>query len=252
MTGSILDTTTSRHSSDHARRLDPELTFEDVLRGLQASVAEWLSENPTPRVLDAGCGGRMHLNLGADAYVVGIDVSAEQLERNATLSERILGDIQTVRLDPESFDLVVCWDVLEHLRYPRRALENLRQALRPGGLLIIGGPNTLSLKGLATWMTPFCVHRAWYRWSHRKSPGIRPFKTYRRLAATPRRINTWTKRQQLITDYFVAYESPMQLEIRYRLGLTGRLWSVIQKVVRLATRGRLDLTATDFMLVVRR
>ena len=41
----------------------------------------------------------------------------------------------------ETFDIVVCNDVLEHLEHPAKALENIMKGLKRGGVLYINTPN---------------------------------------------------------------------------------------------------------------
>ncbi|HEY3727749.1 MAG TPA: class I SAM-dependent methyltransferase [Solirubrobacteraceae bacterium] len=231
------------------RAQDPLLSFDGALAELQRVVDHLVARLDRPRVLDAGCGAQMYLRLPAGAHVVGIDISEAQLDQNGTVDERIVGDIQTFPLPADEFDLVVCWDVLEHLRRPRAALDNLAQAVRRGGLLVIGGPNALSLKGLATWLTPFWAHQLWYRLSRR---GHRPFRTYRRVSALPRPIESWSRDRFRATEYSLVYESPLQRDFRQRFGLDGRIWSPAVHAVRGLSGGHLDLAATDFMLVLRR
>jgi SAM-dependent methyltransferase len=233
---------TAARSSDHDVQ-----AFAPALAGLQAALTALLDGPSDMRVLDAGCGSRMHLRLSPHAHIVGIDISAKQLAHNDALDERILGDIQTYSLPPASFDLVLCWDTLEHLRRPQLALENLKQALRPGGLMVLGGPNPLSLKGLVTWLTPYWVHRLAYRGSSE-----RPFKTYRRLTTSPVLLARWARNEAMQTEYFATYESPMQVELRRRLLIDGRLWRSIRATTRRLSGQLIDLPATDFMLVVKR
>lgn len=225
------------------------LSFDVARAELQRVVDRMLVRHDSVRVLDAGCGRQLYLRLPADAHIVGIDVSEAQLEQNTSVDERIVGDIETFPLAREGFDVVVCWDVLEHLRRPRAALDNLSRAVRQGGLLVIGGPNVLSFKGLVTWLTPFWAHRLWYR-LHRSSR--RPFRTYRRVATQPMVIQSWAREHFQATEYSVAYEDPMQQQFRQRLGLEGRIWSAAVRSVYKLSAGLVDLTATDFMLVLRR
>jgi len=44
-------------------------------------------------------------------------------------------------LEPGSFDVVLCGDVVEHLRDPVAALARLRPLLKPGGRLVLSTPN---------------------------------------------------------------------------------------------------------------
>ncbi|HEX3871200.1 MAG TPA: class I SAM-dependent methyltransferase, partial [Pirellulales bacterium] len=43
-------------------------------------------------------------------------------------------------LESESYDVVVCEQVLEHLHHPERALADISRVLRPGGRLVLGVP----------------------------------------------------------------------------------------------------------------
>jgi SAM-dependent methyltransferase len=224
------------------------VSFHDALASLQVELDRWGAEQTRPRVLDAGCGGQMYLRLGGDAYVVGLDIDPGELERNERIDERIVGDLQTCPLPLEGFDLIVCWDVLEHVSDPRLALENLRRALRPGGLLVVGSPNVLSLKGLVTKATPFWLHRMLYR----RISTIHPFRTHLRFWMAPDRIRAWASQVALDTQYLAVYESPLQTTLRRKLNLTGTPWSTLKSLARFCSRGRIDLEATDFMLVLRR
>ena len=81
------------------------------------------------KVLDIGCGWRKY---GKNA--VRLDVSPQ-------CHPDILADIQgPTGLREASFDTILALDVLEHLRYPRRAVEEISRILKPGGLLYITVP----------------------------------------------------------------------------------------------------------------
>src|SRR4029077_10901958 len=125
---------------------------------VQAIVDKMFARGDTIRVLEAGCGSRSFIQFGSKAYLAGIDVSKEQLEKNNVLQEKILGDIETFPLPPASFDIIICWDVLEHWPHPERALRNFLYAVRPGGILILAAPVVSSLKGLVTKFTPHWFH----------------------------------------------------------------------------------------------
>ena len=75
-------------------------------------------------ILDVGCGNGLITNqLPNSLHVVGLDRSEEALKY--VKKETVLGDILQIPLDDESFDLVICNDVLEHL-----TSEEREQALR--------------------------------------------------------------------------------------------------------------------------
>lgn len=118
------------------------------------------------RMLEVGCGfGFILARLEKDYETFGIDVSGhaiEQCRRIAPRSRCVVADIEqgfpTGRCEVElrttwevelsttgSFDLVLARYVLEHLREPQRAMQEIAALLRPGGLFLFAVPNTESL-----------------------------------------------------------------------------------------------------------
>src|SRR5579863_2654723 len=112
--------------------------MNDVSDPVQRVVDQMASSGRVLRVLEAGAGSRSHIRLSGNAQLVGIDISAEQLANNSELHERIVGDIETFPLEPCSFDIIFCWDVLEHLKHPEKALRNFLQAVREDGIVVLG------------------------------------------------------------------------------------------------------------------
>lgn len=100
------------------------------------------------RVLDVGCAdGYLAAILAARGYrVTGVERpggAGEAFPREVKLIEADL-DAGLPALDG-SFDYVLCADVLEHLRNPRRLLEQIREGLAPGGVLVASLPNSGNL-----------------------------------------------------------------------------------------------------------
>ena len=188
------------------------------------------------RLLDAGCGRYVKpLELADDCHVVGIDISQAALEANPDLDERIVGDLETYPLPEASFDLAVCWDVLEHLRRPELALENIIRSLKPGGRLIIGLPNLLTPKALATKFTPHRFHVLVYRrLFHFPNAGLAdhgPFPTHLRWSLRPSALEAWAARRGLAIDELTRYRSPSMTALydRYPLLTAGlvHLWKLL-------------------------
>jgi trans-aconitate 2-methyltransferase len=104
---------------------------------------------PARRVLDAGCGdGRLAYWLARHwpaAEVVGIDADPEVLEqaaRNLADSPRARVELAAIGGDRvgDPFDLVVCVDVLEHLRDDRPGVRWLAEHVAEGGRLLVHVP----------------------------------------------------------------------------------------------------------------
>jgi 2-polyprenyl-3-methyl-5-hydroxy-6-metoxy-1,4-benzoquinol methylase len=106
-----------------------------------------LVEGQPKRVLSLGCGTcATELQLQQKgAEVVGLDVSAEAVEvGNRRISKAMVADVETdalTELQPRSFDLVLCGDVLEHLRFTEHVLQRLHGWLADGGALVLSVPN---------------------------------------------------------------------------------------------------------------
>jgi 2-polyprenyl-3-methyl-5-hydroxy-6-metoxy-1,4-benzoquinol methylase len=101
---------------------------------------------PGSRVLDAGCSsGYLAEQLVArGCTVVGLELDPAAARLAEQWCERVLvGDVERMELDLEtaSFDVVLCGDILEHLRDPGAALSRWRSLLRPGGRLVVSTPN---------------------------------------------------------------------------------------------------------------
>ena len=69
-------------------------------------------------IYEAGGGSTSFLPLEVlrRAHVTVVDIDEDQIRNNDYAQETILGDIQTYRFAPGSFDLVICYNVIEHLR----------------------------------------------------------------------------------------------------------------------------------------
>lgn len=98
------------------------------------------------RVLDVGCssGYLARRLVERGATVVGIDTDEEAAEEARAVCEQVLvGDVESMELpfEPGSFDVILCGDLLEHLRDPVAFLERLRPLLADGGRLVLTTPN---------------------------------------------------------------------------------------------------------------
>ncbi|MFO1077215.1 MAG: class I SAM-dependent methyltransferase [Planctomycetota bacterium] len=99
------------------------------------------------RVLSLGCGtGATETLLQERCIEVwGLDISSGAIEVAAKRLHRAwAADVETdelAQLPTGHFDVVLCGDVLEHLRYPEHVLDRLRGWLAPGGSLVVAVPN---------------------------------------------------------------------------------------------------------------
>ena len=98
------------------------------------------------RVLDVGCSSgylaRRLVESGCTVVGIELDERAAAAARNVC-AEVLVGDAERMELPfaPRSFDVVLCGDLVEHLRDPQRFLERVRPLLREGGRLVLTTPN---------------------------------------------------------------------------------------------------------------
>jgi len=210
-------------------------------------------ERTPARVLDAGAGRRLPFPLPYPAHVVGLDVSEAGLAENDDLDERIVGDVETYPLPADEFDLVVCWNVLEHVRRPLAAVRNLAIALRPGGLLVVGVPNLTAPKTIVTKLTPHAFHVWVYRSvlgnPRAGLPGHAPFPTHLRTALLPARFRRALRRLGLSVQAELRYPSGMVPAVVDRRPTFRRLWRMAEAPWRLAGA---DPSLSDIVWIVRK
>ena len=102
------------------------------------------------RVLDLGCGtgyGSAEMSRQA-ATVIGLDISADAVgfareKFVAAGLEFLEGSATAVAFADQSFDLIVAFEVIEHLKDWRTLLEEARRLLAPGGQFVVSTPNKL-------------------------------------------------------------------------------------------------------------
>jgi len=124
-------------------QIEPNLWNEHVARyAFAARFAE------RKRVLDAGCGtgyGSAELARVA-ASVTGLDLSPEAVEwarRNYGAPVLLNGSCSMLPFMAGSFDVVVAFEVIEHLHQQTSFITECRRVLSPEGLLIVSTPNRL-------------------------------------------------------------------------------------------------------------
>ena len=97
------------------------------------------------KVLDIGCGSGAISSKIKD--VVGIDISKDAIQycKKNHNGNYIVSLGEALPFKKESFDAVICSDVIEHIFEPKRLLEEIKHVLKKDGLLVVITPNYFSL-----------------------------------------------------------------------------------------------------------
>lgn len=140
-----------KHTLDYPERFEPQGQEGTLIDSEHRARYWWAAKIAAGRdVLDAGCGAGYGIDILASSgatSVTGVDVDSGAVEeaesRNAERPEALAcqGDVRELDLADSSFDLVVCFEVIEHIEDAERALAEFRRVLRPEGLLLVSSPN---------------------------------------------------------------------------------------------------------------
>jgi SAM-dependent methyltransferase len=124
-------------------------TAEQALAAMQvraAVMAKHVNRYSRGRLLDIGCfrGEFMEYVRREHGWkVAGIEFSTRP--PNLYNLDIFYGKIENAPFEPESFNIVTLWAVLEHVYYPRATIRAVRKLLKPGGSAIILVPNFNSI-----------------------------------------------------------------------------------------------------------
>ena len=107
--------------------------------------AAFIPHKQSGALLDLGCSSGAFLESlkGEQWKLHGIEMSADSAkiaEANSG-AEVFVGDILDAPFQRESFDVITCFDVLEHLYEPRKIMSRVSEWLKPGGIFYVLIPN---------------------------------------------------------------------------------------------------------------
>lgn len=102
-------------------------------------------------VLEVGCrAGNLTQHFAKENTVVGVDIDRTALklfqERLGCQGHWVDVDVEPLPFPDQSFDTVVFSEVMEHVRFPQKALGEIRRVLKPAGRLIGSVPNSFRFR----------------------------------------------------------------------------------------------------------
>ncbi|HTJ56667.1 MAG TPA: class I SAM-dependent methyltransferase [Devosiaceae bacterium] len=210
------------------------------------------------RVYEAGGGSVSVLPL--DRFkghrITVVDIDEVQLGQNRYADERVLGNIETHRFPPNSFDLVVCHNVLEHLEAADQAVRRFYEALAPGGLVFISAPNPASFTGMVTKYTPHWFHvwvyRVLLRDKNAGKPGQHPFRTVYHPIVNPQALLKFSNSVGFEVLQLNQFVSKNLSELRQSRPLFARSLEYGIAILDVLTLRRLPLLLGDYHVILRK
>lgn len=115
---------------------------------------------PAMRILDVGAGRNPTISVERrppNCTYLGLDISRNELDSSppGSYDETFVGDVAVHQDDlVGSVDLIVSWQVLEHVRPMEQTFVNLRSYLRPGGRLVAETSGAFSFFAIADRILP--------------------------------------------------------------------------------------------------
>lgn len=140
-------------SRNHTRRRLHQIR----LHWVSNAIAKYSRAAPVPSALEYGPGSGIYLPVLArhctqitaadieNAYLSAIPPLSGAVERLTLVKDDILDS----KFKDDSFGLILCSEVLEHVPDPERALKTLHRILHPGGIAIVTTPQRYSLMELS-------------------------------------------------------------------------------------------------------
>ena len=140
---------------------DPYISYEHLHR--YAYVTQFV---PNKKVLDLACGEGYGSRLlaGTADLVVGVDIDEDTVRhaRNKYIRRNLQfrrGSITDIPIEGQHlFDVIVCFEALEHIQDHEKLLTEVKRLLTKDGLFIVSTPNKWAYSDEPKYENPFHVH----------------------------------------------------------------------------------------------
>jgi ubiquinone/menaquinone biosynthesis C-methylase UbiE len=146
---------------DYAQRVNDELAASHsindyydkslfLIRWIQQArlriIRDMVAEAAGDRILEIGAGGGHVLKMFKQSHLTAVDVSSkfQEIARENLRgydAQFFHGEVQNLGLPAESFDKIICTEVLEHVPEPEPVLREIGRLLKANGRAVITVPN---------------------------------------------------------------------------------------------------------------
>jgi ubiquinone/menaquinone biosynthesis C-methylase UbiE len=127
----------------------------------EREIIKWVSKySKGATILDVGCGtGLISRHLSSNR-IIALDINRWAVEKAKLHSpgrvQCVVGDAECLPLASNTFDMVICTDVLEHLLYPDKALKEILRVMKSGAFLVGEVPGKHLVWQLRQYLTTTC------------------------------------------------------------------------------------------------
>jgi SAM-dependent methyltransferase len=224
-------------------------TYELMERYIQSRA---INAEPV-QILEAGCGQKWELDLD-NVVLTGVDLDATALDirKNVQkdLHEAIQGDLCSIELPAERFDVIYNSFVLEHVEDAARVLQNFARWLKPGGVVVLRIPDPDSVRGFITRITPHWFHVFYYRYllgsRDAGKPGHAPYTTYYHPVVSRRGIREFCEKH----SFLVREECGDGGYHSFGRGAVAFITTVFARVLAILSFGKLTSRHTNLLFIL--
>lgn len=127
---------------DHAKPAGVTVAHPQwLLNKLHQNALKRVADDVRGHVLDVGCGDKPWHHLFPDVKTyTGLDYLGPSATQNAITVADVCADAASMPFRDGSFDRVVAFQSLEHIKLPETALHEIYRVLRPGGKIVLTVP----------------------------------------------------------------------------------------------------------------
>jgi SAM-dependent methyltransferase len=205
-------------------------------------------------ILEAGCGQYWPLDLKDIQFTLtGNDVDKDVLHlrkaKHNDLDEMIAGDLRSLDLERNRYDVIYNSYVLEHIDGAEGVLEKFSNWLKPGGILILRIPDRNSVRGFVARVTPFWFHMFYEKYivgfRDAGKTGFGPFRTFYDPIVSRAGIHEFCRKKKFIIKEEYGHGSHLHSH-----GIIGFLIYLFVRSISLLSLGRLAWEHTDLTYVL--
>jgi SAM-dependent methyltransferase len=189
-------------------------------------------------LLDLGCSSGSFLgSLPTDSWkLYGIEMSADCAKKAEALTGAhvFAGDILDAPFPRETFDVITCFDVLEHLYEPRQIMTRVSEWLKPGGIFYVLVPNADSAEArvFGTYWHGLELPRHLFHYTPESLKFLAKSAGLREISIETRRNPAVGTSLRYVGDDVFSTIAIRRTPVAYRRG-AGLPWRAARKVVRM-------------------
>ena len=128
--------------------------IEDTYYGINKSIKKYLNKNSSILEIGSGLGYTTYALRESGYNAIGFDISKESVDKANTRFGNFFKCVDVFEKKAnsvESFDAIICSEVIEHVDNPYRFLNHCYKYLNPNGILILTTPNRSNYDNNVIW-----------------------------------------------------------------------------------------------------